>query len=171
MPAEAATASTERSLDPGSTQADLEILVGRLQGVADPTRARILNVLVAGELCVCDIVELLGLPQPTVSRHLGTLRELGWVTCRRVGRFAHYALADPAAGIDIAPEGPGERPGGPDRYPGGADRHPGGADEHLGALASHLADLVEALAGLPGLDAERRSAARSAARRREEPCR
>ncbi|HEY7569516.1 MAG TPA: metalloregulator ArsR/SmtB family transcription factor, partial [Gemmatimonadaceae bacterium] len=40
------------------------------RGFADPTRLRVLNVLAAGELCVCDIVEILGLPQPTVSRHL-----------------------------------------------------------------------------------------------------
>jgi len=43
-------------------------------GFADPTRLRILNLLAAGELCVCDLVELLDLPQPLVSRHLAYLR-------------------------------------------------------------------------------------------------
>ena len=49
------------------------------RGFADPIRLRVLNVLAAGELCVCDIVEILDLPQPTVSRHLAYLRRCGLV--------------------------------------------------------------------------------------------
>ena len=64
------------------------------RGFADPTRIRILNLLAAGELCVCDIVELLGLPQPTVSRHLAYLRRCGLVEVSRAWRFAHYRLRD-----------------------------------------------------------------------------
>lgn len=63
------------------------------KGFADPTRLRILNVLAAGELCVCDIVELLGVAQPTVSRHLAYLRRSGLVTATRDWKFAHYRLA------------------------------------------------------------------------------
>jgi ArsR family transcriptional regulator, arsenate/arsenite/antimonite-responsive transcriptional repressor len=62
---------------------------------ADPTRLRILNVLAAGELCVCDIVELLDLPQPNVSRHLAALRHGGLVDVVRAQQFAHYQLAAP----------------------------------------------------------------------------
>ncbi|HEX6313303.1 MAG TPA: metalloregulator ArsR/SmtB family transcription factor [Gemmatimonadaceae bacterium] len=61
---------------------------------ADPTRIRILNVLAAGELCVCDVVDLLRLPQPTVSRHLAYLRRMGLVDVTRETRFAHYRLAE-----------------------------------------------------------------------------
>lgn len=50
-----------------SALTDLDLL---FKGFADPTRIRIVNLLVAGELCVCDLVELLGVPQSTVSRHL-----------------------------------------------------------------------------------------------------
>jgi ArsR family transcriptional regulator len=46
------------------------------KGFADPTRIRILSVLAAGELCVCNIVDILRLPQPAVSRHLAYFRAL-----------------------------------------------------------------------------------------------
>jgi ArsR family transcriptional regulator, arsenate/arsenite/antimonite-responsive transcriptional repressor len=62
---------------------------------ADPTRLRILNVLAAGELCVCDIVDLLALPQPNVSRHLAALRHAGLVEVVRAQQFAHYQLTTP----------------------------------------------------------------------------
>ena len=69
------------------------------KGFADPTRIRILSVLAAGELCVCDIVEILGLPQPTVSRHLAYLRRSGLVEATREWKFAHYRLAEPANAV------------------------------------------------------------------------
>jgi len=62
--------------------------------LADPTRLRILCLLGAGELCVGDLVGLLGVPQPTASRHLASLRRSGLVTVRREGQWAFYALAD-----------------------------------------------------------------------------
>lgn len=65
------------------------------KGFADPTRIRILNVLAAGELCVCDIHDILELPQPLVSRHLARLRNAGLVTVERTSQFAHYRLASP----------------------------------------------------------------------------
>ena len=65
------------------------------KGFADPTRIRILNLLCAGELCVCDIVEILDLPQSTVSRHLGYLLRSELVEVSRGWRFAHYHLAAP----------------------------------------------------------------------------
>lgn len=70
-----------------------------LKGCADPTRLRILNLLGAGELCVCDIHELLGLPQPTVSRHLAYLRRAGLVDVTREWKFAHYRMAASAHGL------------------------------------------------------------------------
>lgn len=69
---------------------DLDTL---FRGFADPTRIRILNLLAAGELCVCDIVQILGLPQPTVSRHLAYLRRMELVEATRTLKFAHYRLA------------------------------------------------------------------------------
>ena len=69
------------------------------KGFADPTRIRILNVLAAGELCVCDIHEILELPQSLVSRHLARLRNAGLVEVERESQFAHYRLA--AAGTTV----------------------------------------------------------------------
>jgi len=71
---------------------DLDVI---FRGFADPTRIRVLSLLVAGELCVCDIVEILDLPQPTVSRHLAYLRRMGLVEATREWKFAHYRLATP----------------------------------------------------------------------------
>ncbi|MGH7558718.1 MAG: ArsR/SmtB family transcription factor [Gemmatimonadota bacterium] len=65
------------------------------RALGDPTRIRIANLMAAGELCVCDLVELLALPQPTVSRHLAVLRTGGIVRARRSGRYTHYRLAEP----------------------------------------------------------------------------
>jgi ArsR family transcriptional regulator len=66
------------------------------KGFADPTRIRILNLLTAGELCVCDITDILGLPQSTASRHLGYLLRAGLVEVARQWKFSHYRLAAPS---------------------------------------------------------------------------
>lgn len=62
---------------------------------ADPTRLRILHLLAPGELCVCDLVEVLRVPQPKISRHLAYLRRSGLVSARRDGLWMHYRLAPP----------------------------------------------------------------------------
>ena len=69
------------------------------KGFADPTRIRILSVLAAGELCVCDIVDILELPQAAVSRHLAYLRRMGLVDVKREGWFSHYRLATPGHSV------------------------------------------------------------------------
>jgi len=71
-------------------------LVHLFQALADPTRLRILNLLAAGELCVCYFVEILGDPQPKISRHLAYLRRAGVVDARRDGKWIHYRLARPS---------------------------------------------------------------------------
>ena len=63
---------------------------------SDRTRLRLLNLLRAGEVCVCDLVDVLELPQPKVSRHLAYLRRAGLVVARKDGLWMHYRLA-PAA--------------------------------------------------------------------------
>jgi len=86
------TSSALRLSDVTPAVAGLDVLY---RGFADPTRIRILNVLAAGELCVCDVVALLRLPQPAVSRHLAYLRRSGLVEARRGWKFSHYRLAAP----------------------------------------------------------------------------
>lgn len=79
----------------GAPAFDVDDLDALFKGFADPTRLRVLNALVAGELCVCDLVDLLGLSQPAVSRHLAYLRRMGLVEATREWKFAHYRLAEP----------------------------------------------------------------------------
>jgi ArsR family transcriptional regulator len=61
--------------------------------MADRTRLRLLNLLAQREVCVCYFVEVLGLPQPTISRHLAYLRRNGLVDARRDGKWMHYRIA------------------------------------------------------------------------------
>jgi ArsR family transcriptional regulator len=63
------------------------------KALADPTRLRILGLLVGGEVCVCDIHETLGIPQPRASRHLSYLRRAGLVKTRKDGLWVHYQLS------------------------------------------------------------------------------
>src|ERR1700704_4238709 len=68
------------------------------KALADATRLRILGLLLAGEVCVCDIHESLKIPQSKASRHLAYLRRSGLVDTRREGLWIHYrmgAMADP----------------------------------------------------------------------------
>jgi ArsR family transcriptional regulator len=66
------------------------------RALADETRLRILNLLSRGELCVCDIMKVLDVPQSKASRHLAHLRASGLVTVRREGVWMHYSLAAPS---------------------------------------------------------------------------
>ena len=71
---------------------------GLFKALGDSTRLRILGLLLAGEVCVCDIHESLKIPQSKASRHLAYLRESGLVETRREGLWVHYRLgrfADP----------------------------------------------------------------------------
>ena len=69
------------------------IALSRLFGLlGDPTRVRIMLLLCRGELNVSRLCQVLGLPQPTVSHHLGLLRRGGLLTTRREGKSIHYAL-------------------------------------------------------------------------------
>lgn len=75
------------------------------KALADGTRLRILGLLLAGEVCVCDIQDSLKSPQSKVSRHLAYLRRAGLVDTRRAGLWIHYrlgTLSDPvlAAVVD-----------------------------------------------------------------------
>lgn len=78
---------------------DILAITGAL---ADQSRVRILFSLRDGELCVCQIVELLQLATSTISKHLSILRQAGLVDSRKDARWMYYRLADqthtPASG-------------------------------------------------------------------------
>ncbi len=68
------------------------------KALADLQRVRILMMLGPGELCVCQIVEVLALAPSTVSKHLSILSAAGLVDSRKVGRWAYYRLPEGVAG-------------------------------------------------------------------------
>jgi ArsR family transcriptional regulator len=63
-----------------------------LRALADPTRARIVELLAGEQLCVCHLVEEIGAKQTNLSNHLRVLRDLGVVEAEPAGRFAYYRL-------------------------------------------------------------------------------
>jgi DNA-binding transcriptional ArsR family regulator len=64
--------------------------------LADENRVRALLALRGGELCACQVIELLGLAPSTVSKHLAVLRQAGLVAARKEGRWMYYRLPDAA---------------------------------------------------------------------------
>ena len=65
------------------------------QSLGDQTRLRLLNLIGEQEVCVCYFVEVLGSPQPKISRHLAYLRSAGIVEARREGKWMHYRIVMP----------------------------------------------------------------------------
>lgn len=64
------------------------------QSLADPTRLRLLHLFDrAGELCVCELSDALGVPQYNVSRHLRILQNSGWLEDRKLGKWVYYRTA------------------------------------------------------------------------------
>jgi ArsR family transcriptional regulator, arsenate/arsenite/antimonite-responsive transcriptional repressor len=72
------------------------------RALADFTRLRLLNLIADREICVCYFVEILGISQPKISRHLAYLRRAGIVAVRRQGRWMHYRLAAPQDAVASA---------------------------------------------------------------------
>jgi ArsR family transcriptional regulator len=75
--------------------ADAERLAAVLKALADPVRLRLLSLVRAsdaGEACVCDLTDALGVSQPTVSHHLKTLVTAGVLTREKRGVWAWYRL-------------------------------------------------------------------------------
>jgi ArsR family transcriptional regulator len=71
----------------------MENTVNLFKALSDETRLRILSLLLTeGELCVCDIIAALNLPQSTISRHLAYLKKTGWVDDRRCGLWIYYSV-------------------------------------------------------------------------------
>jgi ArsR family transcriptional regulator len=77
----------------------IDRLEDAFKALADRTRLRIVALLGNNEVCVCHIHDSLGLPQPTVSRHLAYLRRTGLVSARRDGVWMHYRVS-----TSLAPE-------------------------------------------------------------------
>ena len=70
-----------------------------LKACADGTRLRLLHLLAQREMCVCELVAVLDMPQGKVSRHLAVLKRAGLVQDRREGTWMHYSLSPPSSSL------------------------------------------------------------------------
>jgi ArsR family transcriptional regulator len=66
------------------------------KALSEPVRLRLINLLLTGERCVCELMEVLDMPQSSVSRHLAVLKNAGIVCDRRQGVWKYYRLTRPA---------------------------------------------------------------------------
>lgn len=90
-PAACCTPSTSSAI----TEQDAVQLARTLKALADPARLRLLSLIAAhdgAEACVCDLIEPVGLSQPTVSHHLKVLTDAGLITRDKRGVWAYFAL-------------------------------------------------------------------------------
>jgi ArsR family transcriptional regulator len=74
----------------------LEEIIEVLKLAADKTRLTILLLLQEKELCVCDLVEMIGISQPGISQHLRKMKQAGLVQERRQGTWMYYRLDESA---------------------------------------------------------------------------
>lgn len=71
------------------------------KALADENRIRVLLALRDGELCVCQITELLGLAPSTMSKHMSILYQAGLVDSRKDGRWIYFRLPDAKAPVTV----------------------------------------------------------------------
>lgn len=78
---------------------EAEATAAVFRSLADPARVRIVNVLATSRepVCVCELIEPLGLSQPTVSHHLKKLVDAGLLDREQRGRWAYFSLRPEAA--------------------------------------------------------------------------
>jgi ArsR family transcriptional regulator len=78
---------------------EAEATADLFRAIADPARVRVLNVLATSEkpVCVCNLIEPLGLSQPTVSHHLKKLVDAGLLEREQRGKWAYFSIRPDAA--------------------------------------------------------------------------
>lgn len=67
-------------------------MVRILKVLSDQTRLRIVNMLLEKEVCVCEMVNILGISQPAVSKHIKKLKTAGLVEERQNGYWSYYSI-------------------------------------------------------------------------------
>lgn len=72
----------------------MDELTKTFKALTDPNRVRILKMLENRSLCVCEITEILDLATSTVSKHLSILREAGFITYEKDGKWVNYRLVN-----------------------------------------------------------------------------
>ena len=66
--------------------------IGIMESLSDPIRINILELMMGGEICVCDIVKVTGLSQSKISYHIKILKDSGLISDRQEGRWVYYKL-------------------------------------------------------------------------------
>ena len=98
-PAACCTPATSAAI----SEQDAVQLARTLKALADPARLRLLSLIAAqdgAEACVCDLIEPVGLSQPTVSHHLKQLVDAGLILREQRGKWAYYRIvSDTLAGL------------------------------------------------------------------------
>ncbi|GEK22599.1 ArsR/SmtB family transcription factor [Cellulomonas xylanilytica] len=95
LPVSAPATCCTPAASPAISEQDAVQLARTLKALADPARLRLLSLIAAqdgAEACVCDLIEPVGLSQPTVSHHLKVLTDAGLVTREKRGVWAWFAL-------------------------------------------------------------------------------
>ena len=88
---ETIVACCEPVLETPLRKEDAALLAGWFKVLADPARLRLLSLIASGEeSCACDLVDPLGVSQPTVSHHLKVLHDAGLVEREKRGRWVYY---------------------------------------------------------------------------------
>ena len=64
------------------------------KALSDETRLRVMKLLQERELCVCELMQVLSMSQPRISRHLSVLKNAGLVDDRREGKWVYYSLCN-----------------------------------------------------------------------------
>jgi len=98
MPVEAVTCCAPLAA-PVLTDEEATATADLFKALADPARVRIVNLLATSDdaVCVCNLIEPLGLSQPTVSHHMKKLLEAGLVEREQRGKWAYFSLKPEAA--------------------------------------------------------------------------
>ena len=71
---------------------DSDQFIGIMESLSDPIRVNILELMMGGEICVCDIVKVTGLSQSKISYHIKILKDSGLISDRQEGRWVYYKL-------------------------------------------------------------------------------
>ncbi len=75
------------------------MLIDKFKALSDSTRLRIIGLLSESNLCVCEIIDILGMTQSRISRHLGILKQAGLIEEERKGKWVIYKFS--ASGGDL----------------------------------------------------------------------
>ena len=77
----------------------MQNLIDIAKALSDENRLRALMILTKGQLCLCQIIEMLSLSPSTVSKHMSILKQAGLVETRKKGRWVYYRLAASGAPV------------------------------------------------------------------------